>query len=350
MNKSNHLKYMKFLQRLLFLFAFLLVGIGLSAQDLSQRTLYNMMPLSVNPAYTGDFEGTFRVGGMYKDQHSSTFKTPSFFVDVPIIMVRKRDWLSAGVSFDSDRAGSLGFSTTRSLLSASYHLSLDKKAKSYLVLGYQFGSDNVKIKDLRDETIILENPNDNQISNIDPMNGQSNSINNIGLMYRSAIDKNTNLNIGLAYNYVIKQDGSATSGGGGQTGGGGGSFKRPSKIIFHGLIDRKLNDKLSIHPSFIFRSRGNEGSEIMVQAMAGYLFKEDIDLTLKGGIGYDVDEGPAVLLGADYGDWKFGLSFDLPIYGVAEATSFGGFEISVNRIFKIYKKPTVKPTICCPDL
>lgn len=335
---------MKFFLRFLFLLGFITSSHSLFAQDF-HKSLYNMMPLAVNPAYTGDFEGTFRVAAMYKDQHSSVFKTPSISIDVPIIMIRKRDWLSAGISFDADRAGTLNFATTRSLIAASYHLSLDKKAKSYLVLGYQWGADRTQINDLFEQgsggpLLSLESQNDN----IDGFSEeQTNTIHNVGLMYRSQVDKNTLLNIGVAYNYVIKQDGTVGTA-------GGGGFDRPSKIVFHGLIDRNISKTLSIHPSFIVRNRGNEGTEVMVQAMAGYLYKPDINLRLKGGLGYDIDQGPAVLLGADYGDWKFGLSVEIPIYGVAEATNFGGFEITASRIFKVYKKPTVDPSICCPDL
>ena len=95
---------MKLFRRFIFFLAFIATTYGLTAQDF-HKSLFNMMPLSVNPAYTGDFEGTFRISGMYKDQTNSTYKTPSFSVDVPILMVRKRDWLSAGISFDSDTAG-----------------------------------------------------------------------------------------------------------------------------------------------------------------------------------------------------------------------------------------------------
>jgi len=304
---------MKLLRRFIFFLVFVAGTCSLSAQDF-HKSLYNMMPLSVNPAYTGDFEGTFRISGMYKDQNSGTYKTPSFSVDVPIIMVRKRDWLSAGISFDSDTAGDLDFGTTRSLLSVSYHLSLDKKGKDYVILGYQFGSDNTKIRD-KNAAIQLD-ANDNIIQNLDEENATSNSISNIGLMYRSQLDKNTLLNIGAAYLYVIRQDKQVASG----TSSGGDIGKRPSEFVVHGLIDRNIDKKLSIHPSFIVRSRGTEGTEIMIQTMAGYLIRPDLALRLKGGIGYDIDQGPALLLGADYGDWKFGLSFEFPIYGIAEAT------------------------------
>jgi len=332
---------MKLFRRFVFFLAVMAGTYSLSAQDF-HKSLYNMMPLSVNPAYTGDFEGSFRISGMYKDQTNSTYKTPSFSVDVPIIMVRKRDWLSAGISFDSDTAGELKFGTTRSLLSVSYHLSLDKKGKDYFILGYQFGSDNVKIRD-KDAAIQID-ANDNIISNLDSENPTSNSISNIGLMYRSQLDKNTMLNIGAAYLYVIRQGRNVASSAVGN------DDKRPSEFVVHGLIDRNIDKKLSIHPSFMIRSRGTEGTEVMVQAMAGYLFRPDLALRLKGGIGYDLDQGPALLLGADYGEWRFGLSFEFPIYGIAEATNFGGFEISASKIINVYKKPAVEPTICCPDL
>lgn len=329
---------MEFLQRLLLLFAFVLSSWTLSAQDL-HRTLFNMTPLNINPAYTGDFEGTFRVGGLYKQEHSGVYSTPSFFVDVPIIMVRKRDWVSAGVSLDADKAGTGDLSTTRSLISASYHLSLDKKAQNYLVAGFQFGGDKVKLNDAN--SLITPDGKPLDATNFSDV---TNRITNIGLMYRGVVDKKTDFNIGAAFNYVIRQEGSIRSGA------GGGIRKRPSKIIFHGLLNRQVSDKLSLHPSFIVRNRGNEGTEVFVQAMAGYLFKEEIDLRLKGGIGYDLDEGPAVLLGADYGDWKFRMSFDIPVYGVKEAAGFGGFEIAASKIIKMYKKPVVEPSICCPDL
>lgn len=329
---------MEFLQRLLLLFAFVLSSWTLSAQDL-HRTLYNMTPLNINPAYAGDFEGTFRAGGLYKQEHSGIFKTPSFYVDVPIIMVRKRDWVSAGISFDADKAGTGELSTTRSLIAASYHLSLDKKAQNYLVAGFQFGSDNTKLNEAQS----LVTP-DGQPLDATSFSDVSNRIQNIGLMYRGVVDKKTDFNIGAAFNYIIRQEGSIRSSA------GGGIRKRPSKIVFHGLVNRQISDKLSIHPSFIVQNRGNEGTEVMVQAMAGYMLNTELDLRLKGGLGYDLDEGPAVLLGADYGDWKFRMSVDIPVYGIQEATGFGGFEIAASRIFRVYKKPVVEPTICCPDL
>jgi len=150
-------------------------------------------------------------------------------------------------------------------------------------------SDNTKIRD-QNAAISLDG-NDNIINNLNPDNATSNNINNIGVMYRSQLDKNTMLNIGAAYLYIIRQEKEVASSASGNVG------KRPSEFVVHGLIDRNIDKNLSIHPSFIIRSRGTEGTEVMVQAMA-----------------------------------------------------FGGFEISASKIINVYKKPAVEPTICCPDL
>lgn len=342
---------MKLLRRIVFFLAATLVTFSLSAQDL-HKSLYNMMPLSVNPAYAGDFEGSFRISGMYKGQNA-TWKTPSLSLDVPIIMVRKRDWLSAGLSFDADFAGDLKYGFTRSMIAASYHLSLDKKGNDYIVAGIQFGTDNYKINPnsiVSDPTVQDPTLNFNSGGAGGSGNGRQDldnqRITNFGLMYRSKIDKNTLLNIGASYLYLIRQENKVT-----QTPSQTALDKRPSEFIIHGLIDRDIDKKLSIHPSFIARVKGKEGTELMVQAMAGYLIRPDLALRLKGGLGYDLNNGPALLLGADYGEWRFGMSYELALHGISAAVpSFGGFEISAQKIINIYKKPAVEPTICCPDL
>lgn len=333
---------MKLIRPVLFFIAFLVCHSQLTAQDF-HKSLYNMMPLSFNPAFTGDFEGTVRIAGLYKDQNSGTYKTPSLSIDVPIILIRKRDWLSAGLTFDNDQAGDLGLTTNRSTLSVSYHLALDKKGEDYLVLGYQFGSESRFFKNRNDA--VLTSSNDN-VFNGAVLKDQSISGNfsNLGLMYRSKLDKKTDFNIGAAYLYLIRPNGEVTT----SSSTGGDASRLRSEFVFHGSIDREINDKLSIHPSFLIRNR--QSTEVLVQSMWGYLIRPDLQLRIKGGLGWDIDQGPALLLGADYGDWEFGASIEFPIYGVAEATNFGGFEISARRILKIYKKPVVEPTICCPDL
>jgi len=353
---------MKILKHLL-IYSLLLFTTGvLHAQDI-HWTQFTMSPLTLNPAFTGDFEGTFRIGGLYRDQYNFVsgrnpggkgFRTPSFFVDVPIITLRKRDWVSAGIVAYADKAGTGGLTNSGYLASGSYHLSLDKKSTRYLVAGIQFGSVTREIKDRQDLTfadnIINGTPGATSIDfNKIPEDAQSYSVTNFGLMYRAATDKKTNMNIGLAVSYITRPDGGITTAGSGT--GAGGRFIRPLKTTFHGQMDRKVNDKLTIYPAFIFQNSAKV-NEIAVQAMGGYALKfKDKDLQAKAGLGYRVGDAVQILLGANYDDWQFGLAYDLTASGLTSSNNArGGFELAINKIIKVYKQPTVPPVIFCPDL
>jgi hypothetical protein len=58
-----------------------------------------------------------------------------------------------------------------------------------------------------------------------------------------------------------------------------------------------------------------------------------------------------LFLGAEFGDYRAGLAYDMPISSKTIATGpVGGFEICVSYLGKIYKKPKVKPVVFCPRL
>ena len=358
---------MKLLKHLFFI-SLLIASTGvLHSQDI-HWTQFTLSPLTLNPALTGDFEGTARIGGLYRDQYNFVrgqtsgakgFRTPSFFVDVPILILRDNDWLSGGVSIDADKAGTGGLTNTRFLASASYHLALDKKATRFLVAGIQYGSVSRKFTDPNDFRF------EDQLSNIsgtstdlakvfqsggpdNPSNSYSGF--NFGLMYRAALNKNTNMNIGTAISYINQPEATIVIDNS-ESDDAGGPFERPIKITVHGQMDRKINDKLTIYPAFIFQNT-NEVSVIAIQAMGGYQleFKEK-ELQAKAGLGYRVGDAVQVLLGAHYDDWQIGLAYDLTASSLTSANNLrGGFELAVNKIIKIYKEPVVPPVIFCPDL
>lgn len=346
--------------RLLLLSSFILViGGTIRAQDI-HWTQFTMSPLTLNPALTGDFEGTFRIAGIYRDQYNFVrgrnpggkgFRTPSFSVDVPILILRKNDWLSAGIVFYADKAGTGGLTNNGFLTSGSYHLALDKKAKSYLVAGIQFGSVSREIAD-RQALTFEDNILNGQLGAAStdfariPEDGQNYSVVNFGLLYRTAANKTTDFNLGAAVSYITQPNGTITSGGGG--GAAGGQFDRPLKLTLHGQMENRMTDKFTLYPAFIFQNSAKV-TEIAVQAMGGYnlTFKEQV-LQAKAGLGYRVGDAVQFLLGANFNDWQVGIAYDINASDLPSAR--GGFEIAVNKIIKIYKDPDVPPVIFCPDL
>ncbi len=157
---------MRFAKKML-LFCFTMWGTITSAQDI-HFSMFDMAPLELNPAYTGFYEGTFRIGGIYRTQWQglsinsmsggtdkfSGYQTPSAYIDVPFGFpspkvkktgARMKNWAGIGISFFADQVGQL--SNLAASLSLSYHLGFGKRGNTRLSLGVQGGIAQQRVKD-----------------------------------------------------------------------------------------------------------------------------------------------------------------------------------------------------------
>lgn len=316
------------------------------AQSQYQFTQFNLNPVFMNPANTGAFEGTYRVGGIFRSQWNATspyYKPMTGYVDAPILMVAKRHWVGLGLMFSKDEAGRHNLGTRMVSLAASFHYSLDKKFKNVLTFGAQFGGVNIGL-----------NPSDKSGAFYSQLAGLSadpwatineNKINytdfNVGFLFKSAINKNSKLSIGLMIAHVTQPNSSIKK---------SGNIKLPIYTGFTMSYDRKLNNKLSIHPTILVHKQ-TTSITANPQAMIGYKMpmkgqKEPI--TLKGGLGYDMFGNAAnVLAGVDIKGITVGLAYDLNVGSLRNAAK-DGIEIAVQYVGKIYKEPKVKGVMVCP--
>ncbi|NBC24466.1 MAG: type IX secretion system membrane protein PorP/SprF, partial [Bacteroidetes bacterium] len=117
---------------------------SIHAQDLFVSQ-FDFAPMMTNPAQTGDYFGTLRIGGTYRDQGfavtKSRFNTPSFYIDAPVFTgFKEKDWIGVGGYLIQDRAGAGQLVTGEFQFSGAYHLSLSKNAFRYVTLGLQMGT------------------------------------------------------------------------------------------------------------------------------------------------------------------------------------------------------------------
>lgn len=377
---------MKLVRTLHFLLFFAVLG-SLQAQDL-HYTLFNMSPLSLNPANTGAFLGTVRVGGIYRGQWWAVgdrgYNTPGGYVDAPIIRgFRDQDWVGVGAYILQDRSGSIRFTTRSNGLSGAYHLGLDKKGESVLTLGVQIGSIT---RSLRSRDILLGSNWDAAEGEFmsyddggmeDPaigtgggtgtggnMNANDNDISNsyldirAGLLFKQKIDDFDNFEAGVAFGHLNVPNYTFGAAGGGGTGpipgpnpGGNNtesSDRQPMLITTHARYEWALNNKWSAAPTVMWQTmRGQH--EINLQAWAGYDLKPEDQIKVHMGLGYRVGDAAKILAGLDYKDLRVAAAFDLNVSQYRTATDFqGAFEIAAYYIFKIYKEPEIKPAILCP--
>lgn len=128
------------------LFALLLALVStLNAQD-KHFTQFYASPLTLNPALTGAFEGKYRVGTIYRDQWRRVLDNPirTFAVmsdlrfDAPGKSVYD-DAVGLGLMFFTDRVSVVDFNTTQIAVSLAYHKALDANGRQFLSLGFQGG-------------------------------------------------------------------------------------------------------------------------------------------------------------------------------------------------------------------
>ncbi|MEO1711871.1 MAG: PorP/SprF family type IX secretion system membrane protein, partial [Bacteroidota bacterium] len=312
----------------------LLLSSNLFAQDV-HFSMYDMSPLVLNPANTGAFLGSIRVGGIYRDQWRSVFKsgnqfsTPSFYADAPIINgFGKQDWVGVGVMMYSDQAG-LGQLTTNSFMfSAAYHRALDRKAKNVLTLGVQGGivarSVDLQSTDLKfEDEFVLGGGNGVFGSGEDRPNASDEDIStnyldlSAGLLLTSRLSKTNYFNLGFAmahlttpnYSLLDPSPGVGSGGGGGQNNIGP---QLPLRFTGHGMMHLDLGDKWMFEP-MAYYVRIGPAQEIAAQAWGGIYMDEEKEKAIRFGLGYRLADAGEILLGYDFKTLRVGLSYDVNV-------------------------------------
>ena len=86
-----------------------------------------------------------------------------------------------------------------------------------------------------------------------------------------------------------------------------------------------------------------------MQAWGSRNLKKDLDLRI--GLGYRTADAAKVMVGFDTDRLRAALAYDITLSQARNVNSYqGAFELGLAYIFNIYKKPTVVPTILCPDI
>jgi type IX secretion system PorP/SprF family membrane protein len=351
-------------RKLLFLLTSLVSLSGLQAQDI-HFSQFNMSPMTLNPANIGAFEGTVRIGGIYRGQWASVigarqqYQTPSVYVDAPIIRgFRKNDWVGVGLMFFSDKAGLAKLTHSAAKLGASYHLALNKKATTYVTIGAQYGQASRKLNPdrLRFE-LGFTNPNPdgsyNSNNDVDSENLNRDQASwtdiDAGITLKSRLNKQMDFSVGYAMYHIAEGNYGLLTGGSG-TGGGAqpSSDEIGRRSVATGQFNIKLNDKMTVSPTFLYQTMSG-ADEIIVQGLGSYLFNQEKDVTLLFGLGYRLRDAIHPIAGVQYKALRVGLAYDINVSGLKSESNYrGGFELAANYIVKIYKPAVVKTKVLCP--
>ncbi len=320
------------------------VALNMNAQDKHFSQFYNM-PLSVNPALSGHIEGTYRLGLIYRNQWGSitqggVYSTPGAAFDMNFkLKEESRNSLGFGLMFLNDQSGGGDLSDIEVQLSAAYHMSLDKKEKTYLSFGLQGGFLN---KRLNSNLLIFESMFDNNGNIVNPSNENFNNTQISGADLRAGLvmsfypNDKSNFKFGGSYMHLIPTSEIFLA--------GTSENNLPGRLVaFAQATFGFKNPKLSLMPELLFMNQASV-NEINFTTNLGYAFNPDMQLIIGGG--YRVGDAAIVDAGIVFKGMRLMASYDLNISQLQPASrTQGGYEITVGYIGRTSKP--VKPDLPC---
>lgn len=332
------------MNRIFGILSLVLLAYVVEAQDL-HFTQYAFSPLHVNPANAGLFKGSYRVGGIFRDQGFSisspgAYKTLNFFLDVTLPWkIRKNDWIGFGINVLQDRSGEIGWGSGGFIGQAAYHLSVNPRTT--ISLGAQYGNANFNVKSPQkatSETLIKGIP-----GNIAFNSGAKYTDITIGADLSTALGSAKHeLSLGINAARINQPAVTNLSTGAG--------IKLGMLLTGSVGLNYHLNQKLDLRNNIWFRNL-KKSNELIPQCVVSYLANVEKKIRLNAGLGYRIGDAMQLMFGCDIDNIAFQIAIDQTLSGLRDAQSpsgFGAVEFAAKYTGVITKKPDPKPKVFCP--
>ena len=332
---------------------------GARAQDL-HFSLIDYVPIWQNPALTGAYSGTARVGALYRDQWGTvlgeSYKTPSVFVDAPIVMLGDRAWLGVGAHFINDQAGFARLTTTSIQAAASYNRILSESARTGQRTVLSFGIAGGLLQrnaDLSGTDIILAEEQEeafggggvgvgSSLDRLDDVDASGIDL-GFGVSLARRIDEERTFRIGASARHLSTPEYGLLD---------STNVQRPTTFAAQAAYRQALGTELLLEPEVFAQTTRGGGVETQLRAVIGLRIGESTDRILRAGLGVRLPNRfvyPTV--GYQQGDLQVAASFDVSANGLQRADGLANaFEIAARYTFKVYKQPKVEPALLCPQI
>ena len=327
---------------------FALISIlSLKAQD-PHFSQFFASPLTLNPAFTGKFDGLWRLAANHRDQWPSipkAYVTSSASIDFAILKkkIPENDVFGIGLSGLSDASSDNILKLNYGSASMSYHKALDENGYNTIGAGFQatYSSLNLDVTKLTFEDELTQNGFAQGTSSDLPgiiANGKNQSYVDInaGLLYSGSTNGINNFYIGSSMYHINRPKV---------------SFKDKNwylggRITIHGGGSFPVTDLVTVHTSIIHQIQA-KASETVVGAALSYSINGDANNPSAVYLGSWIRFNDAYIpyVGLEVGGLRIGASYDLNISNLKAATaSRGGSEFSIIYI----KRPADYKGIPCP--
>lgn len=315
------------------------------AQD-PHFTQFFASPLTLNPAFTGLFNGDFRIAGNYRNQWSSIstpFVTGTVSADFGILKntISYNDIWGVGVLAMYDQTGGGGLRNNYFAVSTAYHKGLDAEGRQTLAVGGQVA---LVQKRLDFSRLLFESQLTNQ--GFDPTlpSGEyfSNanltySDYNVGLLYNGGIGDYDNIYFGASYYHITEPNETFL----GQTN------HLHARYTAHAGGGFTISPTTRIYTSALFMKQGS-AQEIAAGAALGFLVNGLPETPTMFYIGswYRWQDAVNPYVGLEFNSVQIGLSYDVNTSTLKPASNYrGGMELSFIYIHQ-HRDPNRRKLNC----
>lgn len=334
------------LRKILLIIAFGFAGYCGFGQD-PHFSQFFVSPLTLNPAYTGKFNGVYRLSGNFKKQWptiNNAFTTSTAAIDFGILKKKlpEQDTWGIGILALNDQSGNKILNNANYAISSAFTKSLDDDGMNQLTIGFQGGFVSKRLDlrraDFGDELTPLGFTGLTSES----FAASPFSINyfdlNIGFMYAISTDGNNSFYIGGSAYHINRPSESFY----------GGSYVLNQRSTIHGGAYLPIGQFKFLNISMMHQSQGS-GKETMLGAAFSYNMNYDYEnpFELHAGGWYRIGDAIIPYIGAEVNHFRFGISHDINLSSLRPATlSRGGTELSI--IYTYATKDLQNKKLNCP--
>ena len=331
------------MNKIIFVFISLLMLEKLTAQDPHFSQFFSS-PLTLNPAFTGKFDGNYRISGDYRNQWptiNNAFTTATASVDFHILQDKIPANDNWGLGFmaynDNSAAGAVNFNYAS--ISTAYHKGLDEEGYHQISAGFQltYADMMINTSGLKFEDQLTSNGFTgvtSEIFNNATLQSKYMDI-NAGVLYNGSTTDKNNFYFGLSLYHITRPEQHFT----------GGIYSLSSRATIHAGTYFPINEITTLHLSGIQSFQGGASETVLggaFQIKANGM--DDNPASIYLGSWIRLNDAIIPYVGIEYNDLRFGATYDFNTSSLKTASQGqGGFEIS---LIHTHKNPTEKAVNC----
>ena len=320
------------MKRFIFSLLFFAFSFSIQAQDPNFSQFF-ASPLTLNPAFTGKFDGQLRIAGNYRNQWptiNNAFTTYTASVDAGILKnnISEVDQFGIGFMAFSDKAGNGVLQSNFLSVSTAYHKGLDEDGMNQIGAGFQatYTSKRLDVTKVFFEDQ-LRSDGFTGVSN-EVFNSSQISVNyfdvQAGVLYNGSTNGDNNIYAGISMYHLNRHKETFQNG----------EYYLEPRITFQAGGRIPIGQFNSFHFSGNHSMQANATNTMIGGAYALNLnANEDAPTNLYLGSWFRFGDAIIPYVGLEWGDFRLGASYDVNISELKPGSNMrGGSEFSLIYI------------------